>query len=122
CADFFNRRLARAFHHADTRCGSGKSGELRILNPGQAVLARTSLVAREDGELEARFRVGLPAGGRRIKGTAAATLLTQMLPEILFGSLLYHDDLEAPLRNHILAVEDAQALRAQLTQHNLVAF
>src|SRR5690606_7784970 len=56
-ADFLNRAFAAALRdHRGGGEGSGSSGELRILEPGQAVLRRTSLLVREDGVVEARFR------------------------------------------------------------------
>ena len=42
----------------------------------QEVLARTSIFVTADGAVEARFRAGLPADGRRILGDAAVRLLT----------------------------------------------
>lgn len=121
-ADFLNRRLVEACRARSQRLGSGKGGELRVLQPGQQVLERTSLVVFDDGELEARFKVGLPARGRRVMGRAAAELLTEVVPAAI-GDALLAESLELDLlRTHCEAVEDAQALRGQLAGRGLVAF
>lgn len=121
-ADYLNRRLYRAFGGADLRCGSGKSGEVTVLRPGQEVLARSSMVVSPQGEVEARFRVGLPARGRRVLGVAAARLLTEQVPRLVTEALrILPPHIEA-LRGHLETVDDAQALRQQLTQRGLVAF
>ncbi len=76
--------LARRFHEAArgtmVRRGSGKSGVIEIETPGQEVLAQTAAIVREDGTVEARFRVGLPAQGRRASGREAIALLTKPSP------------------------------------------
>ncbi|MFQ5655267.1 MAG: ABC-ATPase domain-containing protein [Planctomycetota bacterium] len=121
-ADFLNRSFHEALRRQSSRRGSGSSGELRILRPGQEVLRRTSMVVRADGEVEARFRAGLPAAGRRILGREAAELLTRDIPAAVDGALLAEPLDEAALRRHVEAVEDAQAMREQLADRGLVAF
>jgi predicted ABC-class ATPase len=121
-ADFLNRRVAGAFQRGSGRSGSGKSGLLSILRPGQAVLERSSLVVRADGEVEVRFQAGLPAAGRRVLGREAAALLDRALDDAVEEALLFPSlDAEA-LRRHVETVEDARALRAQLEDRGLVAF
>jgi predicted ABC-class ATPase len=121
-ADFLNRRLHDALRQASGDAGSGKSGELRVLRPGQEVLDRAALDVREDGAVEARFRVGLPARGRRIKGRAAARLVGEAVPEAVEASLFF-DALDPDrLREHVETVEDAVAIRDQLPGRGLVAF
>lgn len=122
-ADFLNRALHAAFEpYSSGRSGSGRSGELFVLEPGQQVLDRTSMIVGEDGSIEARFRVGLPAQGRTILGHAAAELLTQHLPAAVAAALRF-DALDAEaLRRHVETVEDARALRDQLGGRGLVAF
>jgi predicted ABC-class ATPase len=120
-ADFLNRRLHAAFRATARSLGSGKSGDLRVLGPGQEVLERTSLAIDADGRVEARFRVGLPARGRRIKGKAAAELVRAAVDAL--GSALFFDALdESALLRHVETVEDATHLRAQLRPNGLVAF
>src|SRR5690606_32451057 len=122
-ADFLNRAFADALRdHRGGGEGSGSSGELRILEPGQPVLRRTSLLVREDGVVEARFRVGLPGRGRTILGLQAARLVCDALPGAVAGGLRARSlDMEA-LRLHVRVVEDARALRRELAARGLVAF
>jgi predicted ABC-class ATPase len=119
-ADFLNRTLERELRRLSASRGSGKSGTLRMLRPGQQVLERSACTVGDDGAIEARFRVGLPAGGRRILGHEACTLLTEVVPGAVERGLLCRD--EVAMRAHLETVTDAQALRAQLEQQQLVAF
>jgi predicted ABC-class ATPase len=121
-ADFLNRALHAELDAVPEGAGSGRSGELHVLRPGQEVLHRTSVLVAEDGTVEARFRAGLPADGRRIRGTDAAVLLGETVPGAVLRSLL-HGSLDADaLREHVETVEDARALRAQLEPRGLVAW
>ena len=122
CADFLNRILASELRSASRRRGSGLSGELRILEPGQEVLRRTSIIIDDDGLIEARFRAGLPADGRSILGQQAAEMLTTSVPQAVRAALRF-DAIDADaLRGHVEVVEDARALRDQLDALGLVAF
>jgi predicted ABC-class ATPase len=95
---------------------------LRVLEPGQEVLERNSLLVGPDGRVEARFRAGLPAQGRRILGRQAAQMLCDAISRAVRNGLLAESlDLDA-LRRHVEVIEDAQALRSQLGEKNLVAF
>lgn len=121
-ADFLNRELVDALQQFSRRVGTGKGGELRVLRPGQQVLERSSLAVHEDGTVEARFQVGLPAAGRRVMGRAAWKILDEDVGDAVLDALAVANlDLGA-LRRHVEVVEDAQALRAQLADHGLVAF
>lgn len=120
-ADFVNRVLTGLVREASRRDGSGKSGELRALQPGQEVLERTSVVLFPDGDLELRFTAGLPAQGRRVLGRAAIRLLCERIPDLAERVRASALDLAA-LKRHVETVEDAQALRAQLAERDLVAF
>ena len=93
---------------------SGKSGAVFIAQPGQEILERTSVVLRDDW-IEARFRVGLPAFGRRIAGRHAAVIFEQEIPQVVVHSLPFEVQDEAILREHIFTNEDADALRSRLT-------
>jgi predicted ABC-class ATPase len=120
-ADFVNRRVHEALAARSRSAGSGNSGRLEILAPGQVVLDRTSVTLAAGGRIEARFRVGLPARGRRILGRAAADLVNdaiEAVEECLFWTALD----EAALRAHVESVEDAVALRLALGEAGLVAF
>jgi predicted ABC-class ATPase len=121
-ADHLNRTLTAALAAHSRPGGSGRSGELRVLAPGQEVLRRTSLLVHPDGAVEARIRAGLPADGRTILGREAAVLLCDALPAAVRDGLLPDRRDGAALRAHVRTVEDTRALRAQLTERGLVAF
>jgi predicted ABC-class ATPase len=118
--------LARQFHRQCVRInkgrrGTGNSGLITIMEPGQAVLERTSVVVN-DRHVEVRFFIGLPASGRKIKTQIAETMLFEELPQIVQASLLAESlDLEA-LNAHLAAAEDAEFIREQLPSAGLVAF
>jgi predicted ABC-class ATPase len=120
-ADFLNRKLCGQFERYDGRCGSGKGGQISVLKPGQQVLARTSVVVSCDGRMEVRFRLGLPAQGRRVLGYKAATLISDVVEVVCHGGS-YHEDDKTKLLQHIQSVEDAEAIRVQLKDLGLVAF
>ncbi len=117
--------LARQFAHEAKKVseprGSGKSGIIAIDAPGQAVLQRTAVFVTEE-YVEARFIAGLPAKGRRVLGKQANVMLTEAVPEIVAHSLICTALDEAELYRHIETVEDADALRSQLSDNNLTAF
>ena len=121
-ADFLNRVFDSALRGVSSRRGSGRSGELRVLRPGQEVLDRSSLHVRADGEIEARFRAGLPARGRRILGREAAELIVEDVTAAVEAALLFEALDERALRTQVETVEDARALRGQLAARGLVAF
>ena len=121
-ADFLNRALYDALHAASTRRGSGRSGELSVLRPGQQVFARTSVTVSPDGAVEARFRAGLPADGRSIRGDDAAVMLTHDVVAAVRAALFFPALDAAALQRHVETVEDARALRGQLDERGLVAF
>jgi predicted ABC-class ATPase len=118
--------LAKRFHEAAGRTmvrrGSGKSGLIEIEGPGQEVLAQTAVIIEPEGTVEARFRVGLPAQGRRASGHEAIALLTEDLPAIVDQSLravsVGRDDILLYARTN----EDADALRAALDTRDWVSF
>lgn len=121
-ADFVHRLLYGILRAAPRPTGSGRSGELDMLEPGQQVLARSALLLDAAGNVEIRMGVGLPADGRRILGHEAATLVGETLPNAVRQTMQrLQADLEA-LRRHVETVEDAVHLRAQLGDLGLVAF
>lgn len=118
------RRFAAGARQADvgTKGGTGRSGEIRMLDPGQVVLRQSAVQIDPDGRLEARFTVGLPARGRRIDGDGALRLLLDRLPALVAGTLLAGGhDLEAVERS-AATNEDAAALREALRERALIAF
>lgn len=111
-SDFLLRRLARACRdHRDVLC----------TRPGPEILPRTDL-RWSGGDLHLRLRANLPARGRRILGRQAARLLIDELGALLRDHLPAATLDRDALRAHRHALEDQRALRAQLDEHDLVAF
>ena len=118
--------LAKRFHEAArenmVRQGSGKSGLIEIETPGQEVLAQTAVIVAEDGTVEARFRIGLPARGRRVLGQEAIALLSAVVPAAVKQSLFAESVGHQEILQHALTNEDAESLRAELAVRNWVTF
>jgi predicted ABC-class ATPase len=118
--------LARAFadraRSSSRSRGTGKSGAIRMEDPGQKVMPQTAVLVDEYGAVEARFTIGLPARGRRIAGHQAIELLTGDVPRVVRATLL--GDAHAPevLERHAAANEDATELRRLLGDRDLLAF
>ncbi|MFA0718322.1 P-loop domain-containing protein [Vibrio splendidus] len=88
---------------------------------GQTVLDNTSVVFTELG-IEIRFRINLPADGRSILAKKAINIITFYLPKFIRRATLERElNIEAMIK-HCEAVEDQDALRAQLEENNLAAF
>jgi predicted ABC-class ATPase len=102
--------------------GSGRSGDIDMEAPGQEVTAQTAVLVAEDGGVEARFTVGLPARGRRVLGTAADRLLTEEVPDIVLRALTVRGHDASEIVRHAEVNEDAEHLRDQLAGAGLVAF
>lgn len=119
--DYLNRQFANAANALSGKRGSGKSGLITIVRPGQQVLERTAIWINEQ-QVEARFVVGLPARGRTILGRQAAELLCEDLPKIVDRSLKYAALNAQAMQQYIETVEDAEWLRNQLTDRGLIAF
>lgn len=121
--DFLTRRFGDACGRlARGERGSGKGGLIAIDRPGQEVLERTSVLIAENGEVEARFVMGLPAFGRSIAARDAQAMFFDELPRIVEAALRFRSlDAEA-LRRHVETIEDADVLRAGLRERGLVAF
>lgn len=118
--------LARHFAHVagniSQRRGSGKSGQISIEAPSQQVFPQSATQLHEDGTVEARFTVGLPAQGRRVLGRQAATLLVADLPALVESALFYTAYDPDLVWQHAVVNEDADILRAQLRKRGLIAF
>lgn len=118
--------LARTFsaeaRSRSKRRGSGRSGTIRIEHPGQQVIANSAVRVEEDGGIEARFRVGLPAKGRRILGTQARQLLLGDVLDTAKAGLVAGAFAAKELRRHADTNEDAACLRAALAALRAIAF
>jgi predicted ABC-class ATPase len=121
--DFLIRRFDYMAQRISQRRGTGKSGQISIIRPGQAVLKRSAAQVWPDRDmLEMRFTVGLPAQGRRILGRQAAALLCEDLIDIVEESLFYDNLNPKAVQQQVEVVEDGEWLRNQLAAQGLVAF
>ena len=114
--DALLRRFAASLR--STRRGSGRSGAMVVLQPGQEVVERSAVRLHRDGRVELRLQVGLPARGRRILGREAWALLGDDLPR----AARVVDVAREVLTPHIHSVVTQRALRRQLPAAGLVAF
>ena len=121
-ASLLAKRFDETSRRTMVRRGSGKSGLLEIETQGQAVLAQTAVIVGEHGTVEARFRIGLPAQGRRACGHAAIALLTIDVPVVVDRGLRAGSVGHQDIRQHALTNEDADALRAELAARDWVTF
>lgn len=120
-ADYLHRQIAQQAHHLSNHRGSGKSGLISIAEVGQEILARTSVLIHSD-YIEVRLMVGLPAQGRRILGHQAKDLLCEDIPQIVNKCLLFSHLNHQQIQNHVETLEDAEYIRQQLPEQNLIAF
>jgi len=118
----FRDFLTRCFYAASREhVGGRRRGAISIERPGQEILERSTVVFRS-GMVEVRFKVALPAAGRRILGREAEKILLGDLPLVVENSLLYRNmDGEAALQ-HVTTSEDADHIRERLREVGLVSF
>ena len=120
-ADYLNRQVAQVARSLQKKRGSGKSGRIEIAAPSQAVIRRTAVWIDSAG-IEVRLTVGLPAFGRRIAGKAAADLLCSDIPQVVTRCLQYSALDALALKCHIETFQNAEMLRRQLDEKEIVAF
>ncbi len=118
--------LLRAFHDAVRRvnpksAGSGKSGVITALTPGQKILKR-SAVAVAEGQVKLIHFVGLPADGRKILGRECLQIFTEHLPRIWEGALMARSLNLSELCSHWQTLADYAALQGHLRSHQWTAF
>ncbi len=121
--DYLTRRMAQKMDElADGHRGSGKSGMMRMVDFGQAVLDRTVMYVKT-GFIEARFSVGLPAKGRTVMSAVQARVMIQEeLDPVIKQSLVWKNLPEQEVREHVDMVENAAWIRDQLPDRDLIAF
>ncbi|MEL7359380.1 MAG: ABC-ATPase domain-containing protein [Cyanobacteria bacterium J06560_6] len=120
-ADYITRQVAQVARNIGKKRGSGKSGEIAVAMPSQAILRRTAVWVDEVA-VELRLTVGLPALGRRVAGKAAAALLCENIPALVARTLNYSALDAIALKQQVQTHQDADALRNQLEDKGLVAF
>ena len=98
-----------------------QESSISIALTGQTVLDSTAVLFTEHG-IEIRFRINLPADGRSILAKKANNIITFYLPKFIRRATLERElDFDA-LIEHCQTIEDQEALRSQLDEHNLAAF
>lgn len=107
--------------HCKGRRGTGKSGIISIDRPGQEILERTSVFVNDDF-VGARFVMGLPAFKRAVAGKDAEDMFFDELPKIVRGALFFKSINKRVLYKHIEIAEDADFLRNQLAELDVIAF
>jgi predicted ABC-class ATPase len=122
CCDFLTRIFSDSCRRfAKGRRGTGKSGAITIDTPGQEILPRSSMRVT-DTMVEARFRIALPARGRKIAGDDAAAMFFEEISRIVQTSLFMNNLDKETLYGHIESAEDADTARALLAERGLVSF
>lgn len=119
--DYLTRQFDKIALQVSSYRGTGKSGLISIVRTRQEVLERNSAFI-DDRWIEIRFLVGLPARGRTILGRQATEMLCEDIPEIVRKALKYEALSTREIQQHIETVEDADWLRQQLKERQLVAF
>jgi len=119
--DYLHRVFAQQARMVQTKRGSGKSGLIGIAPIGQQIIERSSVWVSAE-QVEVRFVVGLPAQGRRILGRQAAELLCEDLPDIVDASLRFDSLKPQAVQRQVEVAEDADWLRQQLGDRQLVSF
>jgi predicted ABC-class ATPase len=118
--DYLLRRFGAACEQIPRVSGSGRSGEVTVTVDSPMVLDRAGCSLAAHG-LELRFRVGLPARGRRCLGRAAAELLTEHLPAAA-ESVRWSEVDQQKAWSWIHTTEDHGFLQGSLAGRGLVAF
>jgi predicted ABC-class ATPase len=118
--DFLTRALYQQARKHSRKAGSGYSGLIKVERPSQKILERNSAFVKGEW-IELRFRVGLPASGRKILASEAKEIFTERIPEIAEALRFKNLDRDEILE-HVKTAEDADFLRNELPSLNLVAF
>ncbi len=119
--DFLARAFAGAAAHILNPPAGKKGPRVYIDRPGPEIL-ETSAVVVGNGFLEVRFSAELPVRRDKIQGEQAIDLLLNVLPKIIRSALHFKNVDGEGLADWIEANEDADAARAMLPDHGLVAF
>lgn len=112
-ADFIARDIADAIKHGPC--------EFHFVCPGQEILRRSSVTVNP-ASIQVCFTFGFPAAGRRVKGRAAASLLTEDIRDLVrFSALGERLNLDA-LTTHVQTYRDFLFIQSALEQRSLVGF
>lgn len=103
--------------------GSGKSGVISVMRPGQEVARRSALeIDAASGSVLARFEVGFPANGRTINARELIKILFQFLPQCVERALFYKNINGKAAQAAVKLAADQAALRRQMKEQELLAF
>jgi len=118
--DYLARRFVAI---AQQVVGQEHEADVFMERPSQHVLQRSS-VCINSSFVEARFTVRLPAQGRSIVAHVARKILLEHVPHIARNSLCFDcmPQTGKEMWQHILCVEDQEALRSSLGAAGLAAF
>jgi predicted ABC-class ATPase len=120
--DYLTRRFSQAIRKYNPGVrGTGSSGALSMVRVGQEILHRSSIVVTDDW-VEARFRAGLPAHGRRVDSRLAHRMFFEELPKIVESSLLVRNLEPTEIEKRVEFLEDVEAIRDKLRERKLVSF
>lgn len=113
---------AKAGKYSFQAKGSGKSGVIAVMRPGQEVLPRSAVQLEEDGSVIARFEVGFPANGRTINARELVKILYQFLPQCVEQSFFYRNIDAGAAQAAVRLAADQAVLRRQMKEQGLLAF
>lgn len=122
--DYLLRRVAEQIREFSFKAkGSGKSGLLSVVQPGQEILERSGCVLNpEDGSVVLRMEVGFPANGRTINAGELEKIFFEFLPVCIKKTLFAKAHEKANLERVMHLSEDQHFIREQLPQMGLSAF
>ncbi|PHK48743.1 ABC-ATPase domain-containing protein [Staphylococcus edaphicus] len=121
-ADFLTRAFkARIDAYKHSHQYAKSAGNIVIDHCGQEILERSAVVI-DKKHIEVRLEIGLPAAGRKILGKVAATILIDILPEIVADALLYKNMNHAELQQQVTFMLDQAFIREELERRQLVSF
>ncbi|KAF2862266.1 hypothetical protein K470DRAFT_263108 [Piedraia hortae CBS 480.64] len=108
--------------HGGHGWGGPKGGAFNINAPGQEILPRSSVIVNDDGDLEIRFTIALPAAGRRILGGVAKQILAVDLVDLVQRSVVHENINPVKLHEHVASMETQSALRQRVVDAGFVTF
>lgn len=118
--DYVARRWAESIRKV-LRNPRGGRGAFVIDGGGQQILERTACRIADD-YVEIRGGIVLPGDGRKAAPKIAQAMVFEDLPQLVEAALLFSAHDPAVAQRHADVAEDADALRAQLSERGLVAF
>jgi predicted ABC-class ATPase len=119
--DYLLRLFTKICLKASSRNGSGKSGIIKTTDISQEVFERTDVDILKN-EIEFKFRVGLPAFGRRINVEFTKKILFEIIPNIVDEFLILNYKNLKEFEYFVKIIETQEYIRNKLSENNIVAF